>query len=282
MSFTDAEVAGFIESLPSKSTIEFGADKKRLSAGRKYRALQFHRKYGLPPSVAVQLSQDKKKFKAFQRHTFLNRFLSNLPSRLELPVKGTSVYFQPVYVNAGGKNIGTSHELPTLFDLVDIYGCVYFSSDDKVADNLSKGIADTTKGLPAGIPRYGSFAYLDISIPRVNSKPSLLVVDAQARRRFWNFPSAIRAKYAPWYNNAVVALGHQGRLSGLEQIVIPTNDLVQEALYGMYGHTAPSTILNQFYDNFAQKRGYTLSEAKIQHPLNGICLETLVWVKQIT
>ncbi len=49
-----------------------------------------------------------------------------------------------------------------------------------------------------------------------------------------------------------------------------------------FGHGVSQSLLDQFYDRFAEKRNFTHETGKLIHPLTGAYIENQFWMKDFT
>ena len=229
--------------------------------------------------VVQRLAKGKKRKKDLGRNHYLAKCLQNFPNEIPISTIDPGVVLRPVYLNVHRRL--REGEKSTLLDLTDLFCCVYFSDGEQ--HNIASELFAFEGDDPAGKYRYGSFGYIDLGIARMDGAPILFITTGQVRKQFWRLPNNVRNRHRGWYDAAHQAVENIAVQSGIEIAVLPGNDLVQEALGGVYqkGHKAPMSMLDQFYDRFAANRGYDLQIKEIRHPINGHALEGLVWVKSL-
>lgn len=216
-----------------------------------------------------------------QHHSALVAVLKNLVEPAIFHLGDYDVSLRPVFVSAGQngqrKVVGRS-----LLEVTDVFCCLYFNILDP--NNFSAQTDFNKTGPnPAGYYRFGSFAYLDFGVVKINNVPSLLVINAQPRKEFWKLTPHTRNAVKAWYEQSLNYLSAAAKASGLEQLAIPSNSLVNVTLTNEFGesHTAPDRILDQYYDGFSRNRHLNFTEAQIKHPLKPYSLNGTIWTKQL-
>ena len=186
---------------------------------------------------------------------------------------------RPVYVSAGAR---AKSSTKSLYRFTDLHTCFFPNQEDFELSPELINLYKTSRGETIAWLRKGSIGHIETSFPYYEGNIANFVLNGKARIGFWQLPNALKNRYRRWYEKTLEAIQETSyRAAGIKIFIIASNDLVNESLMDAWGHTAPEGLLNEFYDRFAEKRGYVRKRALLTHPVNGANINGDVWVKNV-